>query len=144
MPREFSRTQRIADQIQRDLAGILQLEMRDPRLGMVTINEVKVSQDLSYSDIYVTFLGIDESKESFKTATKVLNQASGYLRTRLGKALRLRFVPALRFHYDESLLRGQHLTTLIERAVSDDKDKPETSKATISSAADSEDNNDKA
>ncbi len=124
MPREFSRAQRIADQLQKDLASILQLEVRDPRVGMVTINDVKVSHDLSYADIYITFMGIDESIKSFTTATKILNQAAGYLRTRLSKALRLRFVPNLRFHYDESLLRGQRLNSLIDQVIREDENKP--------------------
>jgi len=117
MPREFSRTQRVADQIQRDLAGILQQELRDPRVGMVTINDVKVSHDLKYSDIYVTFMGIEESAKSYTTATKILNQAAGYIRTRLSKLLRLRLVPELRFHYDDSLVRSRRLSTLINQAV---------------------------
>ncbi|MCY4178248.1 MAG: 30S ribosome-binding factor RbfA [Endozoicomonadaceae bacterium] len=72
MFRGFSRTQRVADQIQRNVANILQMEMRDARLGMVTINEVKVSTDLSYADIYVTFMGIDDDQNGFKEQIKIL------------------------------------------------------------------------
>ena len=122
MPETFSRSQRIADQIQRDLAGILQTEIRDPRVGMATISEVKISKDLSYADIYVTLMGIEETAEARKLAVDVLNQAAGYIRTRLGKLIRLRVVPALRFHYDESLARGRHLTDLINQTMREDQD----------------------
>ena len=122
MPEAFSRSQRIADQIQRDLAGILQTEVRDPRVGMATISEVKISKDLSYADIYVTLMGIEETVEARKLAVNVLNQATGYMRTRLGRLIRLRVVPMLRFHYDESLARGRHLTNLINQTMKKDQD----------------------
>ena len=61
--RGYNRTDRIADQIQRDLAVLLQREIKDPRIGMVTINSVQVSRDLAYADVYVTFMGRDESQE---------------------------------------------------------------------------------
>ncbi len=115
MPREFSRTQRVGEQIQRELAKILQRDMKDPRLGMVTVSAVEVSRDMSFATVHVTFLGLD-SKEETSAAVSLLTEASGFLRTELSHRMRLRFTPQLRFRYDESLVRGRHLSTLIEKA----------------------------
>ncbi|WP_020407736.1 30S ribosome-binding factor RbfA [Hahella ganghwensis] len=118
MAREFSRLDRIADQIQKDLAQLIQRELKDPRLGMVTINMVKVSKDLSYADIYVTVLNVRDVDD--KTATeeslKVLKQAAGFLRAELGRAIKLRVMPQLRFHYDETIGQAQRLGELIQQA----------------------------
>ena len=113
--KECNRTQRIADQVQRDLARIIQLNMHDPRIGLVTLNNVKISRDLKYADIYVTFMKLDDTDASRREALKVLNQASGYLRTRLGKALRLRCIPMLRFHYDATSDAGRRIDFLLNQ-----------------------------
>lgn len=126
MAREFSRTQRVAEQLQRELAQLIQREVRDPRLGMVTVNGAKISKDLSYADIYITVLGQDESEETIKESLKVLNNASGFLRVQVSKKIQLRVMPELRFHYDGSVARGNHLSNLINQAVAEDeKRKPE-------------------
>ncbi|MTI15088.1 30S ribosome-binding factor RbfA [Sansalvadorimonas verongulae] len=119
MPKEFSRTQRVGDQIQRELATILQLEMKDPRLGMVTVSGVEVSRDMSFATAHVTFLGID-GKEAIEEAVEILTEASGFLRTELARRMRMRFTPQLRFRYDESLVRGRRLSSLIDEARADD------------------------
>ncbi len=118
MPKEFSRTQRVGDQIQRELATILQLDMKDPRLGMVTVSAVDVSRDMSFATAHVTFLGID-GKEATDEAVAILTDAAGYLRTELSRRMRLRFTPQLRFRYDESLVRGRRLSSLIDGAMSE-------------------------
>lgn len=118
MPRDFSRTDRIADQIQKDLAALIQRELKDPRLGMVTINAVKVSKDLSYSEVYFTALSSldgDETEQQ-KAAEEVLTHAAGFLRMELSRGIRLRVMPQLRFHYDHSVERGQTLSRLIDSA----------------------------
>ncbi len=120
MAKEYSRTQRVADQVQRELAQIIQLEMKDPRLGLVTVSAVDVSRDLAFADIYVSFLGVDE-QQSIETSLEVLNHASGFLRSQLARAIKLRFTPQLRFYYDSSLRRGQYLSSLIEQAVEQDR-----------------------
>ncbi|MCY4329085.1 MAG: 30S ribosome-binding factor RbfA [Endozoicomonadaceae bacterium] len=130
MFRGFSRTQRVADQIQRNVANILQMEMRDARLGMVTINEVKVSTDLSYADIYVTFMGIDDDQNGFKEQIKILTEACGYIRSRLGKMSSMRSVPALRFHYDESLIRAGRISSLIDKVIREDEKNRQEQKIT--------------
>ena len=118
MARDFKRTDRVGDQIQRDLATLIQREIKDPRIGMVTINHVKVAKDLGYADVYITVLPLGEQDETEATqqSLEVLKQAAGFLRAELAKGISLRVMPALRFHYDESIHRGRHLTSLIEKA----------------------------
>ena len=124
MAKEFSRAQRIGDQIQRELAQLIRMEVKDPRLGgLVTITAVEVSRDSSHAKVYVTVMGGEpqEGVDSVAQSTKVLNDASGFLRMHLGRAMKLRSVPNLRFHYDERVIRGAQLSALIERAVSEDR-----------------------
>ena len=118
MARDFKRTDRVGDQIQRDLATLIQREIKDPRIGMVTINHVKVAKDLGYAEVYITVLslGDQDEAEATKQSLEVLKQAAGFLRAELAKGISLRVMPALRFHYDESIHRGRHLTSLIEKA----------------------------
>jgi len=119
MAKEYSRTQRVADQIQKELAQLIQLEMKDPRLGMVTVSAVEVSRDMSFADIYVSFLGVDD-QEKIDQSLKVLSQAAGFLRSQLARAIKLRFTPQLRFFYDNSLRRGAYLSSLIDEAIAKD------------------------
>jgi ribosome-binding factor A len=119
MPREYSRGQRVADLIQRELAQLIQRELRDPRLGMVTVNEVKASRDLAYADVYITLLG-KEGSEDREGSLEVLNNAQGFLRSQLARTLKTRTTPKLRFHYDNSVSDGQYLSKLIDEAI--DKD----------------------
>lgn len=121
MPAEFSRTQRLGEQIQRDLATLIQRELKDPRLGMVTVNFVTLSKDLSYADINVTVLVPDDAPERIAASLAILNQASTFLRTELGRGLKVRKVPHLRFHYDDSLKRGADINALIHQARAKDQ-----------------------
>ncbi len=119
--KEFSRIDRIADQMQRELAVMIQREVKDPRLdAMITVSGVKVSKDLGYADVYVTILGKEDSPEIIADNLAILKQAASFLRRRIGQSIKLRVVPQIRFHYDESVARGQHLSSLIERAVAED------------------------
>ena len=117
MAKEYSRTQRVADQIQRELAQLIQLEMKDPRLGMVTVSAVDISRDLAFADIYVSFLGLDD-QDQIDESLQVLKKAAGFLRSQLARSIRMRFTPQLRFHFDNSLRRGAFLSSLIDEAVS--------------------------
>lgn len=120
MPREFSRLDRIGDQIQRELAQMIQREIKDPRLGMVTVNAVKVSRDLGYADIFVSLLTTEELTEEspeVKESLAILNKASGFLRGQLGRAMKLRVVPHLRFHFDTLLGKSRRMDALIRKAV---------------------------
>ncbi len=120
MAKEFSRTQRVADFIKRELAQVIQQEMRDPRVGMVSITDAEVSRDMSYAKVYITVLG-KESAEEAKEAVDVLNKATGFLRTQLAKINNARTTPKLRFYFDSSVGRGQFLSGLIDKAVAADK-----------------------
>ena len=120
MAREFKRTDRLGDAIQRILASLLQFEVRDPRIGMVNINDVVVARDLAHAKIFVTF--VDRTQESeCEAAAAALNKASGFLRSRLAKELDIRKTPALHFVYDQTSVRGQALSSLIDRAVKADQ-----------------------
>lgn len=118
--REFKRTDRVADQLQKELAVLIQREVKDPRLGMVTVSGATVSRDLGYADIYVTLLG-EQDSERIKENLQVLKRAAGFLRSQIAQRIKLRHVPELRFHFDESVVRGQHLSSLIDEAVSSDR-----------------------
>lgn len=120
--KEFSRLDRIADQMQRELAVMIQREVKDPRLdAMITVSGVKVSKDLGYADVYVTVLGKEDKPEVIRENMAILKHAAGFLRGRIGQSIKLRVVPQLRFHFDESVQRGQQLSSLIERAVAEDR-----------------------
>ncbi len=117
--RDFKRTDRIADQIQRDLAELIRVELKDPRIGMVTVNQVQVAKDLGYADVYITLLTLEEmdaEAEQVKTTVKILNGAAGFLRSELGRRIKLRTIPQLRFHFDASVGRGRKLDQLISDA----------------------------
>ena len=121
MAKEFSRTQRIGDQMQRELALLIQREVKDPRLGLVTITAVEVSRDLSHAKVFITIMGKDDDEDAVKANLKILNEAGGFLRMQLGKAMKLRTVPQLHFIYVASVRRGVELTSLIERAMAEDR-----------------------
>jgi ribosome-binding factor A len=128
MAKEYSRTSRVSQQVQKELARILQQEVKDPRIGMVTISGVDITRDLAYAKVFVTFLTIgdqtnDESLEG-------LNSAAGYVRKLLGKAMRLRIVPEVRFCFDETLTEGLRISELVSSAVKVDKNKLDQSDRT--------------
>lgn|SRR5512135_402085 len=108
------RQARIADQIQRELAELIRLEVRDPRVGMVTLTGVELSRDQSHAKVFFTVLGAPSDAEQ---AREGLQRAAGFLRTQLAHRLTTRTVPGLSFAYDESVERGVRLTRLIEEAV---------------------------
>lgn len=121
MAREFSRTRRVGQQIQREIALILQREVKDPRIGMVTVSDVEVSKDLNYAKIYVTFLQLETDGDRIKEGLLGLTEAAGYIRSLLGSAMRLRVVPELRFYYDQTLVEGMRLSNLVTNTVREDK-----------------------
>ena len=94
--------------------------MKDPRVGMVTINSVNVSKDLAFADIYVTFMGIDDD-QNVEESLEVLEHAGGFLRSLLAKGIKLRTMPRLRFHYDHTIVDGPRMSRLIDKAVAADK-----------------------
>ncbi len=124
MPKDFSRARRVAEQIQRELALLLQREVRDPRLSRVTISAVKLTRDMSQATVYFTVL---EQKEDIPAIQQALEKASGFLRHALGENLVMRSLPQLKFVYDDSISRGADLSNLIEQAVAADRKKHQDS-----------------
>jgi ribosome-binding factor A len=120
--KEFSRSRRVGEQIQRELAELVQRELKDPRLGMVTISAVEVSKDLSVAKVFFTVLNPGHDPEQ---TLRGLSHAAGFLRRELGHRMKLRVVPELRFQYDRSIEDGSRLSALIDEAVSKDKSKSE-------------------
>ncbi|WP_440996937.1 30S ribosome-binding factor RbfA [Arhodomonas sp. SL1] len=120
MAREFSRARRVGEQIQRELAELIRDEVRDPRVGSVTVSEVQVSRDFAHAKVMVTVLGA--GAEDSADAVEALNHAAGFLRSQLARRVRLRQVPALEFRYDETFDRGARLSRLIDEVAPDDPD----------------------
>ncbi len=122
MAQEFSRTQRVAGQIRRELAQLIQQELRDPRIGLVTISAVQVSKDMTYAKIFITVMNPEQDVD---VTLKVLNHASGFLRHALGKHIALRVMPELRFVYDHSLEEGMRVAALLNRVAAERKEDTE-------------------
>lgn len=119
MTREFSRAQRVADFMQKELAQLIQNEIRDPRIGMVDVTGVEVSRDLGYARVFVTFPGKQLDAE-IDSAVEALKHAAGFLRSRLARESSMRTTPRLRFEFDTSIRRGSELTRLIDSVVARD------------------------
>ncbi|ATO31622.1 30S ribosome-binding factor [Dickeya dianthicola] len=122
MAKEFSRTQRVAQEMQKEIAIIIQREVKDPRVGMATVSGVEVSRDLAYAKVFVTFLN-DNEPEQVNAGVKALQDASGFIRMLLGKAMRLRVVPELTFSYDSSLVEGMRMSNLVTNVVKRDAER---------------------
>jgi ribosome-binding factor A len=118
MPKDYSRTLRIADQIQRELSDLIRTEIKDPRIGMITLTGVEVSHDHSNAKVFYTTLG--NESDNFLTANG-LEHATGFLRSHLSHRLKLRVIPQLHFIYDESVERGVRLAHLIDEAVAKER-----------------------
>lgn len=120
MPKEFSRTRRVGEQIQRELSALIRRDLQDPRAGWVTITGVRMSRDLVHARVFVSVL--DENRDPMQ-AIAALNHAAGFLRRLLGRTLGLRVVPRLRFEHDASIERGARLSSLIDQAVNEDRNR---------------------
>ena len=117
MPREFSRNQRLGNQVLRTLNELLRFETKDPRLQDVSLTAVELSRDLSVARVYFSTLDPDADPAP---ALQGLEKASGFLRGKLGQAIKVRHVPELRFEHDDSAAEGQRISDLIERAIGSD------------------------
>ena len=118
MPRDFKRSERVAGQMRRDLARLIQQEIKDPEVGFVSLSDVEVTRDLSHAKVFITVF----DPEKAQTSLQALRRAAAFLRRRLGQELRLRHVPELHFLHDDSVEKGTHIDQLIERALHADKD----------------------
>lgn len=109
--RDFSRTKRVAELLHRELADVIRTEIRDPRLGPVTLTDVRVSKDLGQARIYISAL---TDTKAAHASVEILNHAAGYLRGILGHRLHLRTIPRLVFEFDEVLDRGARVSSLLD------------------------------
>jgi ribosome-binding factor A len=120
MPREFNRSERVAGSLRRELATIIQMELKDPDVGFIGLSDVEVSRDLAHARVFVTVFEADKADATIRA----LNQASGWLRSKLGQAMRIRSVPELHFHHDSSVETGRHMDELIDSAIAADRRAP--------------------
>jgi ribosome-binding factor A len=118
MPREFPRARRVEEQLKRLLADLIRREVKDPRVGLITITSAEVSRDLTHAKVFFTpFAGVGDAE----AALEALRHASGYLRHQVRNLMRLRVAPELDFHIDDSVERGARLSALIHDAVESDR-----------------------
>lgn len=118
MPKEFSRGQRVAEQIRRELAELIRLEVKDPRIGFISLTDVELTPDYAHAKVYFTSMTGEEGLDEILTG---LRRASGFLRRELGRRVRIHTTPELHFHYDRSVEEGSRLSSLIDRAVNEDR-----------------------
>jgi len=119
--REFARTDRVGQEIQKEVAMIIQREVKDPRLGMVTVSAVEVTRDLAYAKVFVTFFTLEG--QNVDKSVEILNDAASFIRTLLAKRIKARIMPELRFVYDKSMVEGVRMTNLVNQAIADDESK---------------------
>lgn len=123
--KSFSRKDRVSEQIRRELAELIHRELKDPRIGMISITDVEVTPDYAHAKIYFSSLS---GSDTLATVKSGLDKASGFLRRELGRRIRIHTTPQLHFVFDQSLERGAELTRLIHEAVavseSNDADQP--------------------
>lgn len=117
MPREFKRSERVSGQLRRELAQLIQSEVKDPELGLVSVSDVEVTRDLAHAKVFVTVF----DPATAATSLRALKRAAGFLRSRLGQGLRMRTIPQLHFLHDDSVERGQQMDELIDAAVKADR-----------------------
>lgn len=113
MKRGQGRPQRLGDLIQRELSELIRLELRDPRVGMITLTSVDVSPDMSHAKVFFTML----EKDKLADTLQGLARSAGFLRSQLAKRIKMYTTPELRFAYDESVERGDQLSRLIDTAL---------------------------
>jgi len=117
MVKDYARSERLASQIQRELAALIQTGLKDPRLGMPSILEVQVSKDLAHARVYFSVLNSQDAE----ACLEALHSASGYLQREIGKRIKSRLTPKLSFIYDDTDIRGRQLSDLIDSAIASDK-----------------------
>ncbi len=118
MAREFSRSQRVVEQIRRELAELIRLELKDPRVGFITLTDVEITPDYAHAKVFFTSMsGAADVPEILQG----LQRAAGFLRRELGRRIRIHTVPELHFHYDRSVEEGSRLSQLIDETVRADE-----------------------
>ena len=118
MAKEFSRGQRVSEQIRRELAELIRLEVKDPRVGFITVTDVEVTPDYAHARVFFTSM---TGKEDVEQILVGLRRASGFLRRELGRRIRIHTLPELHFEYDPSVEEGARLSKLIDEVVAEDR-----------------------
>lgn len=118
MPKEYSRSQRVTEQIRRELAELIRLEVKDPRVGFITLTDVEITPDYAHAKVFFTSMTGEEGLDEILVG---LRRASGFLRRELGKRVRIHTTPELHFHYDKSVEQGSRLSQLIDDVVREDE-----------------------
>ncbi|OWA33806.1 ribosome-binding factor A [Saccharibacillus sp. O16] len=118
------RVGRVAEEIKKELSQMIQSELKDPRIGFVTVTDVEVTGDLSQANVYLSIFGDDEQKQKSLTG---ISKATGFLRSEIGKRIRLRHAPELLFHLDQSIEYGSKIETLLGQIKSEEPVKSEES-----------------
>lgn len=124
MPNSFSRSERVAEQIRRELAELIRLELKDPRVNLVTITDVEITPDYAHAKVYYTTLASAEQRVEIERGLK---HSAGFLRREIGRRVRIHHNPELHFIYDSSVERGSRLSQLIDQAVASDNTRHEPS-----------------
>ena len=128
MPREFKRSERVAGQLRRELAQVIQQEVNDPAVGFISISDVEVTRDLAHAKVFVTVFESEKAASSIEA----LQQKAPFLRHRLSQEMRLRSVPELHFHHDSSVETGLRMDNLIRSALESDSNNPDSGDSTES------------
>lgn len=115
--RRYKRSVRVADLIRQEVADIIQYRLKDPRVGFVTVTDVTISDDLKHGSIYISIL----NKEACDETLKALNASAGFVRSEIGKRVRLRYTPQLVFHLDEVVEEGAKIDRLLNKIKNEDK-----------------------
>jgi ribosome-binding factor A len=128
MAKEYSRSQRVTEQIRRELAELLRMEVKDPRIGFITLTDVEITPDYAHAKVFFTSM---QGEEGLDEILRGLRRASGFLRRELGRRIRIHTTPELHFHYDASVEQGSRLSRLIDDVVREDearssRDEPES------------------
>ncbi|MBF0218464.1 MAG: 30S ribosome-binding factor RbfA [Gammaproteobacteria bacterium] len=119
MAKDFDRSRRVAEQLQRELSQLVHFEVKDPRVDhLLTISDIEVSRDLAYARVYVSHL---DPAHDMAAAVKALNHAAGFLRREIAHRMSLRIAPQIKFYFDETLDRGNRISALIHQAVAADR-----------------------
>jgi ribosome-binding factor A len=113
MRSDFARNDRVAGLLRRELATLIWAEIKDPRLGPLSVSDVVVTRDLAHAKVFVT----SSEPETMPETLKVLRNAAGFLRSRLGRSLKMRHIPELHFNHDDSIEKGAEMDALIEKAL---------------------------
>lgn len=121
-PRGFQRSERVAEQVRRDLADLIRSELKDPRVGMISLTAVELTPDYAHAKVFYTTLNQDHLAE----VEQGLKRAAGFLRRELGRRIHIHTLPELHFVYDDSLDRGMNLSQLIDQANSVSAEDDET------------------